>query len=95
MKTHSLTLRIKPTRKHYDKIIFVPGNGGCTTQDNWFPSIKTELEKHNLEVIAATFPDPQLAREQYWIPFISDELKAGKDTVLIGHSSGANAQRRF
>ncbi len=77
------------------KIIFVPGNAGCTTQDNWFPNVKAELEKHNLEVIAATFPDPELAREQYWIPFLRDELKAENDTVLIGHSSGAIAAMRF
>lgn len=77
------------------KIIFVPGNGGCSTQDNWFPGVKTELEKHDLEVIAATFPDPILAREQYWLPFLRAELKADKDTVLIGHSSGAIAAMRF
>ncbi len=77
------------------KIIFVPGNGGCTTQDNWFPSVKAELEKHDLEVLAPTFPDPNLARESYWIPFLREELKAGSDTVLIGHSSGAIAAMRF
>lgn len=77
------------------KIIFVPGNGGCSTQDNWFPSVKTELEKHNLDVIAALFPDPILARGKYWLPFLRDELKVGKDTVLIGHSSGAIAAMRF
>jgi uncharacterized protein len=77
------------------KIIFVPGNGGCTTQDNWFPSIKEEFEKHGLDVISTNFPDPELARESYWIPFLREELKAGNDTVLIGHSSGAIAAMRF
>lgn len=77
------------------KIIFLPGNGGCTTQDNWFPSVQAELEATGLEVIAATFPDPELARESFWIPFLKDELKADENSILVGHSSGAIAAMRF
>lgn len=77
------------------KVIFIPGNGGSTTHDNWFPSVKKSLEEHHLEAIAATFPDPILARESYWIPFLSNELKVDSNTILIGHSSGAIAAMRF
>lgn len=77
------------------KVVFVPGNGGSTTQDNWFPQIKKNLEYHDLEVIAANFPDPQLARASYWLPFLFDELKVDQNTILIGHSSGAIAAMRF
>jgi len=77
------------------KVIFVPGNGGATTNDNWFPYAKIELEKTGLEVIAAEFPDPDLARESYWMPFLIDELKTDEDTILIGHSSGAIAAMRL
>lgn len=76
------------------KIIFIPGNCDSTTSDNWFPSAKSEFEKHGLEVIAANFPDPDLARESYWIPFLL-ELKADHNSILIGHSSGAIAAMRF
>ena len=76
------------------KIIFIPGNGGSTTQDHWFPYVKEELEKLGVKVIAAIFPDPILAREQYWLPFLK-ELGADQDTILIGHSSGAVAAMRF
>ncbi len=77
------------------KIIFVPGNGNCTTHDNWFPTVKAALEKEGLEVIAADFPDGMLARESYWIPFLRDELKADGQTIFVGHSSGAIAALRF
>ena len=77
------------------KIIFVPGNGGCTTQDNWFLSVQRDLESRGLEVIAATFPDPELARESFWVPFLIDELKADEQTILVGHSSGAIAALRL
>lgn len=77
------------------KIVFVPGNGGSTTQDNWFPSVKTELESFGLEVIAEIFPDSDLARESYWIPFLRDNIKVDHETILVGHSSGAIAAMRF
>lgn len=77
------------------KVIFIPGNGGGSPKDNWFPYVKQELEKLGVEVIASEFPDNQLARESYWIPFLKDNLHAGEDTILVGHSSGAIAAMRF
>lgn len=77
------------------KIIFLPGNGGSTTQDNWFPSAQKAFEEKGLEVVAATFPDPQIGRESIWIPFIKEKLKADEESVLIGHSTGAIAAMRF
>ena len=76
------------------KIIFVPGNGGCTTDDNWFPSVKKELQAANLEVIAADFPDSDLARASYWLPFLLDEFEVDENSILVGHSSGAIAAMR-
>lgn len=77
------------------KVVFIPGNGGATTYDNWFPAVKEELENHGIQVIAETFPDPDLARESYWIPFIHDVIKADHKTILVGHSSGSIAAMRF
>ena len=77
------------------KIIFIPGNGGGKTTDNWFPYIKKNLEELGVEVLAAEFPDSNLARASYWLPFLKDVLKADDRTILIGHSSGAIAAMRF
>ncbi len=77
------------------KVIFIPGNGGGSPQDNWFPYLKRELEKLGVEVIAQEFPDNDLAREIFWIPYIKNELNADETTILIGHSSGAVAAMRF
>jgi len=77
------------------KVIFIPGNGNSTTSDNWFPSVRSDLEKAGLEVIAADFPDSELARRSYWIPFLRYELKVDENTILIGHSSGALAAMRL
>ncbi|HKC14501.1 MAG TPA: alpha/beta hydrolase [Patescibacteria group bacterium] len=76
------------------RVIFIPGNGGGSTKDNWFPYLKMKLVKLGVEVIDKEFPDSDLAREKYWIPFLK-ELGADKNTILIGHSSGAVAAMRF
>lgn len=76
------------------KVLFIPGNGGGSPQDNWFPWLQRELENLGIAVIASEFPDNDLARESYWLPFLK-ELKADAQTVLVGHSSGAIAAMRF
>ncbi len=77
------------------KVIFIPGNSGGSPKDIWFPSVKMELEANGLQVISEEFPDNDLARSSIWIPFLINDLKADKDTILVGHSSGAVAAMRF
>ncbi len=76
------------------KVIFIHGNGGGTAEDNWFPYLKTEFEKMGLTVIAQTFPDNNLARASFWLPFL-EKLGADENTIIIGHSSGATAAMRY
>ncbi len=76
------------------KVIFLPGNGGGTPHDNWFPYLKEELGKLGLRVIDKNFPDNDIARSKYWLPFIKS-LGADEQTILIGHSTGAIAAMRF
>ena len=77
------------------KIILMPGNGGTTVEDLWYPSVKKALQAQGFEVVARTFPDNVLARAWYWLPFMRDELKVDENTILIGHSSGAIAAMRY
>lgn len=76
------------------KVILLPGNGGCSPADSWYPWVERELGALGLEVINRQFPDSVKARAQYWLPFI-DELGADASTILIGHSSGAVAAMRY
>lgn len=76
------------------RAILIPGNGGPTPQDNWFPYLEQELPKLGIEVINVQFPDPILARQKFWLPFI-EQLGADDQTILIGHSSGAIAAMRY
>lgn len=76
------------------KAIFLPGNGGSSPQDNWFPYLNNELQKLGLAVISTEFPDNDIARSKYWLPFIK-KLGADEESILIGHSTGAIAAMRF
>jgi hypothetical protein len=76
------------------KAILIPGNGGGSPQDNWFPYLERELPKIGIEVVNRQFPDAVMARSEYWLPFIK-ELDADEQTILIGHSSGAVAAMRY
>lgn len=77
------------------KIILIPGNGNCSIHDNWYQSVGTNLKSHGFNVILREFPDRELARQEYWIPFLHDDLNANEHTILIGHSSGAVAAMRY
>ncbi len=78
----------------FTKAILIPGNGGARPIDAWFPYAQKELAGLNIEVINKQFPDPLLARAEYWLPFIK-QLGADERTILIGHSSGAEAAMRY
>ena len=79
------------------KVIFIHGNGGGSvhSDNQWFPYLKRELEKLKVRVVARDFPDSDLARAIYWLPFLKNTLKADKDSIIVGHSSGAVAAMRF
>ncbi len=66
--------------------IEIPGTSPGTTSIKKYKSIMRNM------------PDPHVCRETKWIPFINSELlPAGKsrDTVVVGHSSGAVAAMRL
>jgi uncharacterized protein len=77
------------------KAIFIPGNGGGSPKDYWFPALKNALEDLAVEVIDEEFPDNVLAREAFWMPFLREVLKADEETILVGYSSGAIAAMRY
>lgn len=77
------------------RAILIHGNGGGKPTDNWLPYLKRELEKIGIETEAPQFPDADLARASYWIPFLKDTLNTNANTIIIGHSSGAIAAMKF
>ncbi|MEI7603496.1 MAG: alpha/beta hydrolase [bacterium] len=76
------------------KIIMIPGNGGGTSSISWFNYIKEHMFVYGIEVVIKNFPDPELARKEYWFPYL-DKLGVDENTILIGHSSGAVAAMKY
>lgn len=75
--------------------MIIPGNDDTPISSNWYLYVKGELENLGLTVIAKDMPDPVLARKEYWLPFIEEQLKGDEKAILIGHSSGAIAIMRY
>ena len=84
------------------RVVIVPGNGcsGDVRLCNWYGWMAHQLASSDLveEVILRDMPDPVKAREKYWIPFLlseADVATKGHRTIIIGHSSGAEAAMRL
>ena len=74
------------------RVVIVPGNGcGNVRSCNWYAYAAEKLESTGLfkEVLLEDMPDPMLAREAIWLPFLINECGVGSNTIIIGHSSGA------
>lgn len=81
------------------RCVIIPGNG-CTPilQSNWYGALAGRLERSRLftkGIGLEDMPDPYTARETIWLPFMKNTLGVDEDTIIIGHSSGAEAAMRF
>mmetsp|Transcript_32922 Transcript_32922/g.61233 ORF Transcript_32922/g.61233 Transcript_32922/m.61233 type:complete len:237 (-) Transcript_32922:338-1048(-) len=78
------------------RVVIVPGNGCYPVDDsNWYSSVEKALKDKGYDVALENMPDPNRARESIWLPFIEEKLKADANTILVGHSSGAEAGMRY
>ena len=88
------------------RVMIVPGNGCRNVRDaNWYAWMEDQLIKSGLfsQVILQDMPDPYVAKESIWIPCIREQLTGGRsdddpelnNTIIIGHSSGAEAAMRY
>src|SRR5690606_3221876 len=68
------------------------GTGG-SSKENWFPWLKAELEKRQWNVWLPDLPradEPNVKRYNKFL-FQNKDWQFNKDTIVIGHSSGAVA----
>lgn len=74
------------------KALLLHGTKG-TSQSNWFPWLTQQLEKDGYTVWSPDLPMADKPNIQRYNQFISDnkQFSIDKDTIIIGHSSGAVA----
>eukprot|EP00026_Physarum_polycephalum_P017144 Phypoly_transcript_18261.p1 GENE.Phypoly_transcript_18261~~Phypoly_transcript_18261.p1 ORF type:complete len:242 (+),score=39.45 Phypoly_transcript_18261:62-727(+) len=78
------------------KVIIIPGNGVDDIQDCIFYSwIQKQIEALGIPCICTNFPDPMVAREEFWKGFITKCIGVDHHTILLGHSSGSACAMRI
>jgi uncharacterized protein len=69
-------------------ILIFHGTGGHPSE-NWFPWLKSELEKEGQKVFVPQFPHPKDHPLPDWLEVLKDyEKHINEDSILIGHSLG-------
>lgn len=63
---------------------------GDSPEAYWFPYIKNELEKKSYSVWAPELPEKDNPSLEVQLPYLLKEGVFTKDTIIIGHSSGAS-----
>ena len=78
------------------KFVIVPGNGGGEVRNaNWYGWLQRKLESAGHQCQLENMPDPVVARESVWLPFMEKELGCDENTIIVGHSSGSEAAMRY
>jgi len=69
-------------------VIILHGTGD-KPNDFWFPYLKNNLENRGYSVWLPQLPNAEKPSLEEWLPFVFNNGKFSKDTILIGHSAGA------
>jgi hypothetical protein len=82
------------------RAVIVPGNGcppGKVHASNWYGWMRDQLVETGIfsDVVLRNMPDPFGAKESEWVPFLLGECGVDANTLIIGHSSGAEAAMRL
>jgi len=77
------------------RFVFIHGNETSHWSFAWAKWLKTELEALGHQTFFETMPDSINTRAKYWLPFMQDHIKIGRDDVIIGWSSGGTAALRY
>jgi len=69
-------------------VIIIHGSFG-SPEENWFPWLKTELEKLGCNVFIPKFPTPENQSLKSWLSAFEEYKQyLNEETVLVGHSLG-------
>lgn len=61
---------------------------GCKPSSFWYPSVKKHLQKLGYQVYVPSLPLPDEPDVNVQMPYVMENCRIDKETILIGHSSG-------
>ena len=69
------------------QVVILPGNGaGDVYHANWYGWAFKKLNKDNrIDCKLRNMPDPIIASEKVWLPFMEHELQCDENTIIVGH----------
>ncbi len=71
-------------------VFIIHGSWGSPSE-NWFPWLKSELEKSGCRVFVPKFPTPKNQRLEIWLGILKRYDKhLDEDSIMIGHSMGCS-----
>lgn len=77
------------------RVFIVHGYTGYPDK-NWFPWLKAELEKLDVEVVVPAMPDTNAPTLNKWQPYLQQTVgEPDEDTYLVGHSLGCPTILRY
>lgn len=79
------------------KVFLVHGWGGSSNGD-WFPWMKEELEKKNIKIKAFDMPNTEHPKIEEWVKHLQENINSDEideDTYFIGHSIGCQTIMRY
>ncbi|MDB5195610.1 MAG: putative Alpha/beta fold family hydrolase [Parcubacteria group bacterium] len=62
---------------------------GTKNTEFWFPYVKKELEKKGFDVWLPQLPHDEVPNLKEWVTFVLEHGKFTEETIIIGHSAGA------
>lgn len=70
---------------------------GNNSQGNWFPWLKLELERESYKVWVPDLPNSNVPNRKAWLDtvFSNNQWVFNKESILVGHSSGATCILRI
>ncbi len=77
------------------RVFVVHGYTGYPNK-NWFPWLKSELEKMGVQAVVPAMPHTEAPQLSEWLPYLSAQVgTADEETYLVGHSLGCIAILRY
>ena len=63
---------------------------------DWYPWLKEEVEKKNIQIYIPEMPEPSKPKIEKWVSFLKKEIKEiDEETFFVGHSIGCQTILRY
>ena len=95
MQEKELGLLLKNKMTNIPKIIILHGNHGTTHTDAWYSSLASKFIEAGYQVDLRTLPENIINSRINVIDTLKNEFNCDENTIIIGHSSGAQACLRY